>query len=154
MKVVELLLNRQLARVRYRPGIAGYLSVMVDPDEVKDLLYERTEGTLSLREVEQMLRSSTRVVAALIELGHLGASVVVHPVSRLKQRVVSEEELDRFTKRFVNLHSLAKESGVHFRKLANILDDRGIEPAFDPEAVQATFYERLVVADGVSRLDG
>lgn len=154
MKVVELLLSRQLTQVRYRPDVAGYLSVMVDPGEVKDLLYERTEGTLSLREVEQMLRSSTRVVAALIELGHLGASVVVHPVSRLKQRVVSEQELDRFAKRFVNLHSLAKESGVHFRKLANILDDRGIEPAFDPEAVHATFYERLVVADGVSRLDG
>ncbi len=150
MKVVELILDRSLARVRFRADVTGYLSVMVDPEEVKSLLYERKDAGVSLRDVEKSLRSSTRVVTALIEHGHLSASIKVNPVTRLDQRVVSEEELARFTKQFVTLHSLAKETGIYFRKLANQLSEDEIKPAFDPNSVHATFYERVVVANSVA----
>ena len=145
MKVVELILERKLARIRFHPDVAGYLSVLVDPNEVKGLLYEPKDGSLSLREVEKRLGSSTRVVTALIEHDHLSASTVVNPVTRLKQRVVSEEELGNFMKRFVTLHTLAKETGIYFRKLVDQFSEDGIEPAFDPATMHATFYERCLL---------
>lgn len=154
MKVVELILERKLERVRYRPNVAGYLSVMVDPDEVKGALYERREACVSLREVEKRLASSTRVVSALIEHGHLQATTVVNPVTRLKQRVVSDEELTRFMKRFVTLHTLAKERGIYFRKLADRFGKDEIKPVFDPNTVHASFYERVAVTDTALRMTG
>jgi len=89
VKVVELILDRKLTRVRLHPDVPGFLSVMVDPEEVKGLLYEQKADCVSLREVEKRLGSSTRVVSALIEQGHLPVIAVVNPVIRLKQRVVS-----------------------------------------------------------------
>jgi len=154
MKVVALILDRKLARVRLRPDVPGYLSAMVDPEEVKGLLYEQKDSGVSLREVEKSLGSSTRVVTALIEHGHLSASAKINPVTRLSRRVVSEEELARFTKRFVTLHAFAKETGIHFRKLANHFSEDEIKPAIDPNSVHATFYERVVVANSVSRMIG
>lgn len=154
LKIIELILDQKLSRVRFQPDVRGYLSVMVDPDEVKGLLYERREDTVSLKEVEKRLGSTTRVVRALTELGHLTASTVVNPVTRLKQRVVSEEELARFTTQFVTLHTFARERGVYFRKLVDRFNEDEIKPAFDPIAVHATFYERVAVADSVSRMIG
>lgn len=154
VKVVELILDRKLTRVRLHPDVAGFLSLMVDPEEVKGLLYEQRADSVSLREVEKRMGSSTRVVSALIEQGHLPANTVVNPVTRLKQRVVPAEELDRFLERFVTLHALAKEKGIYFRKLADQFHEDEITPAFDPTSVHATFYERHVVADSVSRVSG
>lgn len=152
VKVVELILDRKLTRVRLHPDVPGYLSVMVNPEEVRALLYERREDSVSLREVEKRLGSSTRVVTALIELGHLRASAVVNPVTRLKQRVVHEEELGRFMKQFVTLHALAKEKSIHFRKLADQFRADEIMPAFDQRSVHATFYERTAIEGSVSRM--
>jgi hypothetical protein len=154
VKVVELILDRKLTRVRLHPDVPGYLSVMVDPEEVKDLLYEVRADSVSLREVEKRMGSSTRVVSALIEHGHLPATTVVNPVTRLKQRVVFDEDLGRFMSRFVTLHTLAKEQGIYFRKLADQFSSDEIKPAFDPASVHATFYERDVVADSVARASG
>lgn len=143
MKVVELILDRKLRRIRFHPDVPGYLSVMVDPEEVKGLLFARREGSVSLREVEKRLGSTTNVVIALIEQGHLTASNVVNPVTRMKQRVVSEDELARFLDRYVTLHTLAKETGIYFRKLSDLFKERGLAPVFDPKTVSASFYDRV-----------
>lgn len=152
MQIVELVLGKKLARIRLRPGVSGYLSILLDPVEVKGLIYERKGNIVSLREVEKRLGSSTRVVSALIEHGYLPVSTVINPVTRLKQRIVPEDLLSNFMDRYVTLHSLAKEESIYFRKLADQFNADGIKPAFDPKSVHATFYQRDDVAVSVSRM--
>jgi hypothetical protein len=48
----------------------------------------------------------------------------------------------RFHSEVRALHALAAGTGIHFIQFANMLDDAAAGPAFDPEMVQATFYER------------
>ncbi|WP_048710268.1 TniQ family protein [Microvirga massiliensis] len=150
MEIVGLIMDRKLPRVRCRVGVVGYLSVLVDPEEVKPFVSGKDHGGLTLREVERRLGSSTAVVKALTELGHLPSHIVVNPVNRCPQRVVHAEDVDRFMRRFVSLHTLSAETGIHFIRLANMLDDAGIEPAFEPGTVRASFYERRDVVEQIA----
>lgn len=147
MEIVALILDGMLSRIGRDRSTSGYLSVLVDPDEVKPFVRGTDIGGLTLREVERALASSTAVVKALVELGHLPSCVRMNPVKRCPQRVVSQVDLDAFTSRYTSLHSLARETGIHFRKLSGMLRRAGIHPAFDPHAVKASFYERKELPD-------
>jgi hypothetical protein len=150
MEIVGLILDRKLSGVRRRADVAGYLSVLVDPGEVKPFVQGQADGSLSLREVERRLGSSTAVVKALTEMGHLPSRIAVNPVNRCPQRVVHADDLAHFMRRLVSLHALAVETGIHFRQLAKMLDGAGIEPAFEPDTVRARFYERRDVAERIA----
>lgn len=145
MEIVRLIIDGTLSRVRYQPDRKGYLSVAVDPDEVKPLVRGRDHGHFSLREVEQKLCASTPVVKALADRGHLPSRIALNPVNRCPQRVVPKGEFDRFIGRFASLHMLAKETAMNISTVAGLLRDAGIKPAFDPKAVHATFYDRKLV---------
>jgi hypothetical protein len=152
MEIVRLVLDRKLARVGRRTDAAGYLSVLVDPREVQPFVQGQADGSLSLREVEQRLGTTTRVVKALIEHGHLPSRVETNPVNRCPRQVVGQEDLDAFMGRYVTLHVAAKEQGVYHRRLKSSLDEAGVGPAFDPTTVHATFFERKHV-NGRNRSD-
>jgi hypothetical protein len=145
MEIVRLILDRKLARVRRRADAAGYLSVLVDPEEVKPFVQGQADGSLSLREVEQRLGTTTRVVKALIEYGHLPSRVEINPVNRCPRQVVKQDDLDAFMSRYVTLHVAAKEAGLHFGKLKSRLTSADIAPAFPPGIVHAAFYDRKSV---------
>ncbi|MBL0405303.1 TniQ family protein [Microvirga aerilata] len=145
MEIVRLILDRKLARVRRRADVAGYLSVLVDPEEVKPLVQGQADGSLSLREVEQRLVTTTRVVKALIKHGHLPSRVEINPVNRCSRQVVRQDDLEAFMDRYVTLHVAAKERGIHFRKLRSALDEAGARSAFDPALVHASFYDRKYI---------
>jgi hypothetical protein len=66
MEIVGAILDGRLRRVGRRPDTAGYLSVLVDADEVKRLVRGMPDGTMSTLEVERELRTSFFVVKALI----------------------------------------------------------------------------------------
>lgn len=152
MEIVRLIIDGTLSRVRYQPDRKGYLSVEVDPDEVKPLVRGHDHGHFTLREVERKLCASTPVVKALADRGHLPSRIALNPVSRCPQRVVPKDEFDRFVGRFASLHMLAKESAMNISTVAGLLRDAGIKPAFDPNSVHATFYERAVAAESISRM--
>ncbi|WP_457093361.1 TniQ family protein [Microvirga sp. P5_D2] len=147
VEIVRLILDRKLTRVRRRADVPGYMSVLVDPDEVKPFVQGQAEGSLSLREVEQRLGTTTRVVKALIEHGHLPSMIEINPVNRCPRQVVKQDDLDTFMGTYVTLHVAAKEAGVHFRRLISAVADAGIRPVFDPKNVCATFYDRKSIAD-------
>lgn len=145
VEIVRLILDRKLARVRRRNDAAGYLSVLVDPEEVKPFVQGQADGSLSLREVEQRLGTTTRVVKSLIEHGHLPSRVEINPVNRCPRQVVKQDDLDAFMGRYVTLHVAAKEAGLHFRKLKSLLASADIAPAFSTEIVHAAFYDRKYI---------
>jgi len=60
---------------------------------------------------------------------------------------VRKDDLEAFSARYVSLHALAREKGIHFMALKRDLIDRGIQPAFDHSTVPATFYLREAIPD-------
>lgn len=144
-EIVDLILSRKAKRVRFQPDVSGFSSIMVDPDEILSLLDKTIKGVLSLKEVERKLKTDFKVVQSLINLGAIPVSTVINPKTRSRQRVVSVEDMDRFAGRYASLHMLANEHGIYFRKIADKFREKGIQPAFDPEKVRASFYERVAI---------
>jgi hypothetical protein len=147
VEIVHLILDLKLTRIGRRSGVAGYLSVLVDPEEVKPFVQRQVNGSLSLREVEQRLRTKTQVVKALIDHGHLPSRVEVNPVNRCPRQVVDTGDLEHFMSQFISLHVAAMVRGVHFRKLKTMLAFSKIDPVFPPSEVHAAFYDRNVIAN-------
>ncbi|KQQ85698.1 TniQ family protein [Aureimonas sp. Leaf324] len=144
-EILQLLFGGKLTRVGIDPDVRGYLSVLVDPEEIKTLLAPRAEGIVTLRAVEQELRTSTVVVKKLVDRGHLRARTIVNPVMRRPQTIVDRDELDQFKRSYVSLNTLADDRGRHFRRLARELREAGIAPIDDPKVLEITLYRRIDV---------
>jgi hypothetical protein len=147
IEIVNLLLDHRLTKVGMDHGARGFLSVLVDIDEVKSLVRGQEHGGLSLRDVERKMQWSTRVLSALIEQGLLPSTVAINPVNRCPQRIVTSADLDAFDRSFVSITTLSKELRIQNRKLKALLTAAGIDqdPAF--EHVPATFYRRTKIQE-------
>jgi hypothetical protein len=140
--IVRLVIDRKLNWVGRRLGTTGYMSVLVDIDEIRANVRGADHGGLTPRQTASKLETSDKVVTALIATGDLISSTVTNPINRCPQVVVSPEEVARFQKMYVSLFALAKERRRHIKTVKNELDAAGIEPAFDQEKIGATFYWR------------
>jgi hypothetical protein len=154
--VVNLILERRLSRVRRRPGIKGYLSVLVDPKEVRELMHRKVVDDLTLKEVERLTHWSDVAIRGLLDFGCLPSVTVQNPLSHLYQRVVKRADFISFTARYVSLLGLARERGEHFRAVKKWLERNGVQPSFPPDQVSVTMYcrdhvptegEHLLVSD-------
>jgi hypothetical protein len=141
-EVVRLILDRKLVRKWRLRGERGYMSVLVDIEEVRALVRGPDHGGLTGIEIKDKLSTTAKVAAALIKHGHLKTITVVNPVNRCPTVVVPAEDVERFARTYISLFALAKQQGRHFRAVKKEIDAAGIEPALDPEKVGATFYRR------------
>jgi hypothetical protein len=139
--IVRLILDRKLKRVRRNPDKHGYMSVMVDPNEVKRFFPVDTAKPISGRQATKLTHWSESVIKMLVFHGHLKG------VAERRCVRIDRQSLAEFTETFVHLHDLATESGIHFLTLRNKLVAAGIRPKFDPKIVKATFYSRKKVKD-------
>lgn len=145
MAIVRLLLDRRLPTVRLLPGDVGYMSVLVDPAEVRPLVQEERAPGLTLRQVTEILRTSDAVTRKLVELGHLPSTSVMNPMTRMTQHVVDPADLDAFRQRYVAGPEIARASGGNPMSVIQKAERRGIPPVFDPREVGVAFYERAGV---------
>ena len=141
-EIVRLVLDGRLARKWRLRSERGYLSVLVDVEEVRSMVRGPDHGGLTGLEIKDRLSTTAKVAAALIKHGHLKTVTVVNPVNRCPTVVVMEAEVARFAREYVSLFALAKQQGRHFLAVKKELDAAGIMPALDPEKVGATFYRR------------
>jgi hypothetical protein len=140
--IVRLIIDKKLKWVGRHPGIEGYLSVLVDINEIRIKVRGADHGGLTPRQTASTLETTDKVVVALIATGDLPSSTVTNPINRCPQVVVSPEEVAGFKKKYISLFALAKERRKHIKTLKNELDAAGIKPAFDQEEIGATFYLR------------
>lgn len=147
LEILTLLFDGKLAQVRLDPLERGFKSILVNLDEVRGHLHA-SRTTLSLRDVEHRLKASTQVVKALVDRDYLPSTLELNPISNLPSRVVLPGDLDAFMDTYVSLMGLARERGLHFRALKSQLKAAGIVPAFEPQAVPATFYLRVHLDSG------
>jgi TniQ len=141
-EIVRMIFDRKLAWIGRLTSERGYLSVLVDVDEVREKTRGREHGGLTLREASIRMSTNDNVVRALIKAGHLRTFTTVNPINRCPQVAIQPEEIERFQKEYVSLFVLAAEKRRHFRRLKQELDASGIRPAFDPRMIGASFYRR------------
>ncbi|TPN35272.1 hypothetical protein FJ979_20590 [Mesorhizobium sp. B1-1-6] len=142
MEIVRLKLEGKLTRTRKSPTYDGFLSLLVDPDEVRLLVRREEHGGLSLRETEKSLGVRSDVLTALLAQSHLPFRVGINPVNRCPQKLVMRADLDEFMRTYVSLIRLARERGVHFSGLKSALEEGGVPLAFDRETIATRFYRR------------
>jgi hypothetical protein len=142
MDVVALVLDGKLSRVGRDPGQAGFVSVLVDAEEVRPHVTGPAYEGHSLRDLEKLLSASSYAVKALVEKGYLAAETVKNPVTGWMQPTVREEELERFRREYASLHTLARERGEHFGRMKKALVAAGVSPVADPDELKQTLYRR------------
>jgi hypothetical protein len=144
-EIVRLIIEKQLNWVGRLAGVDGYLSVMVDLEEIRGLVRGDDHGGLTPYQVACELGVTDKVARQLIRHGKIATISTINRVNRCPQTVVMRAEIERFRSEYVSLFALAKEQGRHFRKLKQEMDDAGVEPAFNPDEIGATVYRRSQV---------
>ena len=142
VEIVQLILDRKLKTVRLLPEERGYLSLLVNVEEVKPHVRLEGHGGLSLRQVEREMHLSSAVVKGLLVHGHLPSQTAVNPINRCPQTIVKRTDLEQFMGDFSSLHTLSRETGIHHVRLNRLLREYKIRPAFPAQDVPATFFRR------------
>jgi len=141
-EVVRLILDGKVQRKWRLTSERGYMSTLVDVDEIRALVRGPDHGGYTAMAVSKRLQTTSRVVRALMTQNHLKTLTVTNPINRCPTVIVSVHELDRFEREYVSLFALAKQLGKHFRVVKKKLEDAGVEPVFNPKKIGATFYRR------------
>jgi hypothetical protein len=140
--IVRLIIEKQLKWVGRRAGVEGYLSVLVDLEEIRGLVRGDDHGGLTPYQVACEIGVTDKVARQLIRHGKITTVSTINRINRCPQTVVMPAEVERFRREYVSLFALAKEQCRHFRKLKQEMDDAGVEPAFDVNKIGATIYRR------------
>ena len=140
--IIRLVLDKKLKWIGRQAGVEGYMSLLVDLEEIRGLVRGHDHGGLTPYQVACRLGVTDRVARALIKHGCLSTVDVINPINKCPQTVVMPNEVERFRREYVSLFALAKEQGRHFRKLKQEMDEAGVAPALDVNKIGATFYLR------------
>jgi hypothetical protein len=141
-EILRLILDRKLSWVGKAAGRHGYLSVLVDLDEIRAKVRGADHGGLTQKEVARVIRTHPKVAGRIIAAGDLKSFVAINPTNQCPQILVKPEEAAKFSKKYVSLFALAHERGMNVKTLKKVLDAAGVEPAFDPRKIGARFYRR------------
>lgn len=141
-EIIRLVLDRKLKWTGHLLGTEGYLSLLVDVNEVRMHVRGPETGGVSLRQVAAMLETNDLVVRALINNGALATFMAINPVNRCPQVMVKREEVARFQKTYISLYRLARDRHQHIKMVKTELKAAGIKPAFNTVKIKATFYFR------------
>jgi hypothetical protein len=154
IEVVQLVLDGKLKRKWRLASERGYMSLLLDPKEVRALVRGPDHGGLTGLQIKDKLCTTAKVAAALIKHGHLRSITVVNPINRCPTVVVPAEEVERFDRSFVSLFALAKQRRRHFIAVKKELQAAGVEPVFNPKKIGASFYRRreFAVHAGLDKL--
>jgi hypothetical protein len=139
-EIIRLVLDKKLRWTGHLVGTEGYLSLLVDVNEVRMHVRGTETGGVSLRQVATILETNDLVVRALINNGAIAAFMAINPVNRCPQVMVKRTEVARFQKTYISLYRLARDRGQHIKAVKTEMKAAGVKPAFDTVKIKATFY--------------
>lgn len=145
--VIRAVLDGRLTRKGALAGERGYMSLLVDVEELRALVRGADHGGLTAEALAERLQTRPHVIRKLMIAGHLKAVTVINPVNRCPITAVPQEDVERFEAEFVSLFTIARQQGRHHMAVKKDLEAAGVEPAFDPETVGATIYQLSEVAN-------
>jgi hypothetical protein len=141
-EVLRLILDGKLASLRVKQGERRLSALLVDPDEVRAHVRGPDLDGLPSYKVAKLLGTSDRVVKSLTALGVLPIEKVINPLNRCPVEIVTHANLSVFRREYVTLFQLSAESGGHHLDVQNLLESKGIQPAFNPAEVGCRIYLR------------
>jgi hypothetical protein len=142
IQIIDLLYEGRLERVGQSKSVAGYEGLLVCPKEILPLVVGPALTGLTLKQVEATLKTPSRVINALLAEGILPSEVQKNPINRCDQTVVLPQVLEAFMSEYASAYALSLEWNFGARGVVARLRSAGIEPAFDPDLVRASFYRR------------
>jgi hypothetical protein len=140
--IIRLVLDKKLSWVGRLIGTDGYLSVLVDVDEIRAKTRGPEHGGVTQCEMTELLCTSDGVVHALIKAKNLKTFIARDPINHCPAVLIRADDAKKFQHKYVSLFALAKERGRHFKAVKNELAAAGVEPAFKRKKIGATFYRR------------
>jgi hypothetical protein len=140
--IVRLILDRKLKWVGRASGERGYLSVLIDVDEIRAKTRGPEHGGVTQCEMTELLCTSDGVVRALVKAKHLKTFIARDPINHCPAVLIRADDAKKFRRKYVSLFALAKERGKHFKAVKNELTAAGVKPAFKRKKIGATFYAR------------
>ncbi|MCQ8781554.1 TniQ family protein [Mangrovibrevibacter kandeliae] len=142
VEVVTLILDRRLPTIAVNPNAAGYMSVLVDPEELRPLVRGEEVDGMTLREVQTRLSLPTSVVRGLVDGGAIASFTALNPSKRCPQTYVRNEEVSRFQESYVMLGEISARLGVGTRTAMVELERAFIRPVLDRESIGAYVFDR------------
>lgn len=144
-EIVELIFARKLKWVGRLTTETGFKAALVDLVEIKSHVHNPALPGPTAEVVIDTLRTTSRVVNALIADGHLVQVEAINPVNRCPVKYIPQDVFDGFTANYVSLFNLMRASGIHFRTLKKRLGAAGVMPALPTETYFVDFYRRAEV---------
>jgi hypothetical protein len=142
VEIVRLIQEEKLSWIGRRSGVRGFLSVLVNVDEIRPLIAGEALRGLTIGQTICKLKTNHRVVKGLVRAGTIQTVKQRHPVLRNMHTIVPHAELARFDEKYVSLFALARERGKNLPAMLRELQDLGVRPAPELGNVGATFFRR------------
>ena len=142
-EVIRLLQKGALRNVYRVKGGEGYLSIRVDPEEIRGHFVRDPETVpMGSCAVAKELGTIQPVVNKLAAAGLISSVAPNGRSEALKTVRVLPSSLRQFQETYVSLMQLRKDLGVHHRTIKNTLRRLGIEPVADPAVLKVTLFRR------------
>jgi hypothetical protein len=128
VKIVSMLIAGELEWVGRDRAERGYLSILINSDEVRaKMALPRPEG-IGVGGISQDFGIPYNLAKQLIVEGVLPAFSAINPINRCPQKLVPIKAYENFKAEYVSLRDLSRTHGIGSRLLLKILTDRGILP--------------------------
>lgn len=141
-EIVKMVLDKKLAWTGRLTSREKYMAILVDVSEIKAKTQLPPLDGLTAAQIQNTLKTTHRVVKALIDNGVLKTERHINPINRCPVMIVPTAEVARFRQTYVSLMELAEERRLHSTTVKRLLDDEGVRPALGPAIFHATFYRR------------
>ncbi|MBB6251471.1 TniQ family protein [Nitrospirillum iridis] len=139
-EIMTLVLDGKLKRVSKLSDEKGLASFLVDPEEVRAVVWG---PELALLDVQKTMKWTSHTLGFLIQEGMLPTHVARKPGSARTFMVIRREDLDDFNAKYATAHTLALESGCTLAEVRAHFRKHHMEPAIVSSSTRATpFYLR------------
>lgn len=146
MEIVELIFNRQLPTLKRSPGATGFLSLLVDIDEVRSKVRGKYAGDVTARKASTLMRVRQTAVHALMKEGVLASRIVKSPTNFLSARIIPIASIEEFNRTYCTLAAISRSASIGPSRTNRILVENGINPALPKEKFVVSFYLRTEIA--------
>lgn len=143
--IVQLLHAGNLRTVGRHAERAGYLGIMVDLKELRPLIQKEEVIGRTLAQVGHEVGIRLHQVRALIEAGHLNATLGRNPIKKVPQLYVRDSDFLAFNKHFVGLKHIFPELGISATEAAKQLTQAKVLPLGGPYKPYGLIYRRDLV---------
>ena len=145
-KMSHVIRDGRATRIWRLQGGYGLKTLLVDVEEMKRLLHQRSYDGLPMHLLMRRLRTKHDTLRNLVIVGAFTPETLISPLTGRSHRVVPLAQIEYFEAEYVFLFALAGERSTHPLTLKRELVRAGIGPAFPPEKIGACIYLRSAVS--------